>query len=365
MTATLRTAAVREPRFLAACRRQPTDCTPVWFMRQAGRYMPEYRRLRARHSMLELLRDPDQAAAITLQPLEAFGVDAAIVFSDILLPLDGLGLGLRFVEGRGPVFERPICEPADVRRAADRLDEGLAAIEPTLGALRNLRRVLKGRVPLIGFAGAPFTLAVYALGGGGSRGAGPALRFAAEHPRTWARWLRVLAELAGGLLAAQIRAGASAVQLFDTWAAVLDPGAYRRWALPAAARALRAACRPTTVPAILFAGRSSHLLSAMRSAGAEVISVGEDIPLDEAWQQLGGGFAVQGNLDPRQLLGPRRAMFAAAREVLRRAGNRPGHIFNLGHGVPKETDPARIRDLVEFVHLATRRPAAQLASFPP
>lgn len=347
---------VRAPsRFLLACRRRPTDCTPVWFMRQAGRYMPEYRRLRARHSMLELLRDPDLAAEITLQPVRAFGVDAAIIFSDILLPLHGLGLGLSFIEGRGPVFDRPIRAPADVRRAAERVEAAIEAFAPTLAAIRRVRRTLAGRVPLIGFAGAPFTLAAYSLGGGGSCGAAPALRFAHEHPRSWRRWLDTLAELVGHLLSAQIRAGAQTIQVFDTWAADLDGEAYRRWALPAAADALRSAQRPPRVPAILFAGRSAHLLGAMRDSGADVISVGSDISLDEAWRRLGDRVAVQGNLDPQRLLGPRYDLFAAARDVLHRAGGRSGHIFNLGHGVPKETDPGRIRDLVAFVHAQTRR----------
>ncbi len=346
-------------RFLLACRRRPTDRTPVWFMRQAGRYMPEYRRLRARHSMLELLRDPDLAAEITLQPVRAFEVDAAIIFSDILLPLDGLGLGLDFVEGRGPVLERPIRAPADVRRAAERLDAAVEAFAPTFHAMRRVRGVLAGRVPLIGFAAAPFTLAAYSLGGGGSLGAAPALRFALEHPRTWRRWLATLAEIVGRALAGQIRAGAQAIQLFDTLAAELDAEAYRRWALPAAANALGTARRRARVPALLFAGRSRHLLEAMRDSGADVISVGSDIPIDDAWRRLGDRVAVQGNLDPQRLLGPRRDLFAAAREVLRRVHGRPGHIFNLGHGVPKETDPARIRDLVAFVHAQTDRSSAR------
>lgn len=345
-------------RFLLACRRRPTDCTPVWFMRQAGRYMPEYRRLRARHSMLELLRDPDLAAEITLQPVRAFGVDAAIIFSDILLPLDALGLGLQFIEGRGPVFDRPVRAPADVRRAAEHVEAAVEAFAPTLAAIRCVRCVLAGGVPLIGFAGAPFTLAAYSLGGGGARGAAPAIHFAREHPRTWRRWLDTLAELVHRLLSAQIRAGVQAVQLFDTWAAELDAEVYRQWALPAAADALRAARQPFRVPAILFAGRSGHLLEAMRESGADVISVGSDIPLDEAWRRLGDGVAVQGNLDPQWLLGPRHELLAAARDVLRRAAGRRGHIFNLGHGVPKETDPARIRDLVTFVHAQTRRSCA-------
>lgn len=305
--------------------------------------------------MLELLRTPDLAAEITLQPVTAFDLDAAIVFSDILIPLDGLGLGLRFEEGQGPILECSIRSAFDVHRARERAESAVEALRPTLETIDHVRRTLEGRLPLIGFAGAPFTLAVYSLGGGSGQGVAPAHRFALEHPSAWQQWLETLASIVSRLLVAQIQAGANAVQLFDTWAGALDPPSYRCWALPATVAALQAVKRLKSVPVILFAGRSAHLLDELRQTGADVISIGSDIPLDEAWRRLGPRFAVQGNLDPQYLLGPRGALLIAAQDVLRRAAGQPGHIFNLAHGIPKETDPAQVRDLVEFVHTETRR----------
>jgi len=343
----------RATRLLRACRREPVDRTPVWLMRQAGRYMPEYRALRARHSMLDLVRTPDLAAQITLQPVDAFEVDAAIVFADILPLLDGLGLGLEFVAGEGPRIPRPVRTAADVDRIAVRPAEETLGF--TLEAVRLARRALAGRVPLIGFSGAPFTLACYAIEGGSSPDFPLARRFLREQPAAWAALMEKLATAVGDYLAAQVLAGAQAVQLFDSWAGRLTADEYRASVLPFSAAALRRAA-DGGVPVIHFATQSAHLLPLLREAGGTVFGVGNDVPIDEAWRRLGDGVAVQGNLDPDSLLGPEDAMLRRAADVLDRAAGRPGHIFNLAHGVKKETDPARVRALVDFVHAPPRTP---------
>lgn len=346
--------STRSDRFLRACRREPVDRTPVWMMRQAGRYMPEYRALRARHSMLDLVRTPDLAVEVTLQPVEAFEVDAAIVFADILPLLDGMGLGLEFVAGEGPRLRRPIRSPSDVDRIEVRPPGETLGF--TLDAVRRVRRALDGSVPLIGFSGAPFTLACYAIEGGGSRDFPLARRFMLDEPAAWTRLMEKLAAAAGDYLAAQIGAGAQAVQLFDSWAGRLSAEEYRIHALPYSAEALRrAAAAGQAAPVIHFATASAHLLELLREAGGSVIGIGSDIPIDEAWRRLGDGVAVQGNLDPDALLGPAGELERGAADILARAAGRPGHIFNLAHGIRKETDPERVRALVEFVHAASAR----------
>ncbi len=337
----------RATRFLRACRREPVDRTPVWLMRQAGRYMPEYRALRARHSMLDLVRTPDLAAEITLQPVEAFEVDAAIVFADILPLLDGLGLGLEFVAGEGPHILRPVRTAADVERIVVRPPEETLGF--TLEAVRLARRALADRVPLIGFSGAPFTLACYAIEGGSSPDFPLTRRFLREQPAAWSALMGKLSAAIGAYLAAQVRAGAQAVQVFDSWAGRLTADEYRAAVLPFSAGALRPAAEGG-VPVIHFATQSAHLLPLLREAGGTVFGVGNDVPIDEAWRKLGDGVAVQGNLDPDALLGPEADMLRQAADVLDRVAGRPGHIFNLAHGVKKETDPARVRALVDFVH---------------
>lgn len=297
--------------------------------------------------MLALLRSPDLAAEVTLQPIEEFDLDAAIIFSDILLPLDAAGLALDFVEGCGPVFRRPIRSPADVDAFRPPPPEDL--VPETLEAIRRVRRALEGRAPLIGFSGAPLTLAFYAIEGGGSKTFAAARAFMRAEPAAWAGLMDRLAEMAGEYLAAQVRAGAQAIQVFDTWAGLLSADDYRRFALPWSAETIRRATA-AGAPVIHFAGRSAGLLPCLREAGGDVISLGADVALDEAWAQLGFDVAVQGNLDPDLLLAPPPAMETAARDILRRAAGRPGHIFNLGHGVKKETDPTRVRDLVKLVH---------------
>jgi uroporphyrinogen decarboxylase len=347
----------RADRFLRACRCRPADATPVWLMRQAGRYMPEYRALRARHDFLTLVRTPDLAAEITVQPVEAFEVDAAIVFADILPLLETLGLRVRFRPGDGPSIENPIRCAADVQALAARPVEDLLA--PTLEAIRLSRRALAGRVPLIGFSGAPFTLACYAVQGGGGHGFDRALDFMRREPAAWAGLLTRLAETVGGYLALQAAAGAQALQLFDSWAGLLTPEEYRANALPYTGEALRRArAGADGAPLIHFSTRTTtpEFLPLIREAGGDVVGIDAGMDLARAWSILGHDCAIQGNLDPALLAGPRDPMLSAARGILTAAGGRPGHIFNLGHGVLKETPPGNVAALVEAVH--AYRPAA-------
>ena len=335
--------------FLAACRGQPASHTPVWFMRQAGRYLPEYRAIRAKASLLEICRRPDLATEVTLQPVERLGVDAAILFADILLPFEPLGLGLSFARGEGPVIARPIRSAADVAR--------LPEIDPTDGlgyvleAVRAIRSALAGRVPLIGFAGAPFTLASYAIEGGGTRDFATTKTFMYREPDAWHTLLDRLATLVGRYLGAQAAAGAEALQLFDSWVGCLAPEDYRRYVLPHSAKALRLAAEHG-VPVIHIGTGTATLLEAMAEAGGDVIGVDWRVPLDAAWARLPGR-AIQGNLDPAALLAPADALDAKVRDILRRAGGRAGHIFNLGHGVLQPTDPERLRAVVDLVHAAS------------
>lgn len=339
-------------RFLDACRRRPVDAVPVWFMRQAGRYLPEYRRLRSRHSILELCRRPDAAAEVTLQPVRRLGVDAAILFADILLPVVPMGLKLEFLKGEGPSVSPPVRSARDVA-ALRRFDprEGLA---PVLQTVRLARRELDGRVPLIGFAGAPFTLASYMVEGGPSRDYRRTKTMMRSAPALWRRLMGLLADVTADYLRAQIEAGAQAVQLFDSWVGALSKEDYRTSVLPYSRRVLSAASR-AGVPVIHFGTGTAPFLEDFRSAGGDVIGVDWRLPLDEAWARVGAGRAIQGNLDPVHLLLPLKELKAAARDVVRRAAGRRGHIFNLGHGVLPETPPDNVRAVVDWVHEWTAR----------
>jgi uroporphyrinogen decarboxylase len=336
-----------DSRFLRACRREPTDVTPVWFMRQAGRYMPEYRALRQKHSLLELCHHPELAAQVTLQPVDRLGVDAAILFADILLPFEPLGLGLAFAAGEGPQIARPIRNAAQVA--------ALPPVEPArdlayvLEATRLAVQALPPDVPLIGFAGAPFTLASYAIEGGATRSFAVTKRFMYAEPAAWHALMERFADLVGRYLAAQAAAGARALQLFDSWVGCLAPADYRDHVQPYSRRALELA-GAGGVPVIHFATDTAGFLEEFAAAGGDVIGVDWRIPLDVAWQRIGPGRAIQGNLDPAALLAPRAALEARVREVLARAGGRPGHIFNLGHGVLPETPVEALQAVVELVH---------------
>ena len=339
-------------RFLRACRRQPVDATPVWFMRQAGRYMSDYRALRERYSLLQICAHPELAVAVTLQPVDVIDVDAAILFSDLLLPFTPMGLKFDFLKGEGPSIEQPIRTVSDVSRlrAVD-LREGLAHV---LDTIRLLRGELDNRVPLIGFGGAPFTMASYAIEGGPSTSYARTKAFMYAQPAAWHTLCDRFATVMGDYLRAQVEAGAQAIQVFDSWVGQLSRADYREYAMPHT-RKIFAALADTGVPTIHFGVNTLAILPEMKEAGGDVIGVDWRLPIDEAWQVIGHDRGIQGNLDPTRLLGPLEGLFAAADNVLQRAAGRPGHIFNLGHGILPPTDPEQARALVEAVHRLSSR----------
>jgi len=334
-------------RFLRACRCEPVDRTPIWIMRQAGRYLPEYRAVREKHSMIDTIRTPELAVQVTLQPLQRFELDAAIIFADILPLLMAAGIDLEYAAGEGPLIHNPLRTPADV--AALRVPPAEEGVPFTLEAIRLVRRELEGKTPLIGFSGAPFTLAAYAIEGGSSRDYKRTKQFMYGQPAAWQDLMGKLAQLAGDYLAAQVQAGAQAVQLFDSWAGALSPADYRAYVLPYTQRAIAIAAS-AGAPVINFSTGTGGMVEVLRQAGGDVIGIDWRVDLDVAWERIGHDVALQGNLDPIALLGPAPEMCERAGDVLRRAGGRPGHIFNLGHGVLPETPPENVQALVEFVH---------------
>jgi uroporphyrinogen decarboxylase len=338
---------LKNDRFLRACRREPVDATPVWFMRQAGRYMVEYRAVRAHHSLLEICKRPDLAAEVTLQPVERLGVDAAILFADILLVVEPLGVGLDFADGDGPRLQNPVTSVADV----DRLRHFDVATELGFVAesVRTIVARLDGRVPLIGFAGGPFTVASYLVEGGHSSNFLATKRMMYGEPEAWHRLLSRLASLTTEYLRLQIDAGADAIQLFDSWAGALAPEDYRRYVLPHA-HAVFEPLAATGVPLIHFGTQTAALLADMCRAGGSVIGVDWRIDLVDAWERVGAGVAVQGNLDPVALLAPWPVLSGATRRLLRSVAKRPGHVFNLGHGILPQTPVEAAADLVSLVH---------------
>ena len=327
------------------------DTTPVWFMRQAGRYMAEYRALRERHSLLEICRMPDLATEVTLQPVRRIDVDAAILFSDLLLPLEPMGLPFDFVKGEGPQIEHPIGGPEDIDRL--RVFEPRESLGHVLTAIRQIQQELGGTVPLIGFAGAPFTLASYAIEGGHSNNFARTKALMYGHPDAWHRLCGVFATVVSNYLVAQIEAGVDAVQVFDSWVGALNAADYREFAFPHTRRIFEAI--GGRVPTIHFGTGTATILEELRDAGGDVIGVDWRIPLDEAWDRIGPDRAVQGNLDPTLLLGPTSRMFEQTDEVLRRAAGRTGHIFNLGHGILPSTPVEHVQMLAQYVHSAGRR----------
>lgn len=333
--------------FLRACRRQPVERVPLWLMRQAGRYMPEYRALRAKHSMLELCRTPELAAEVTLQPINRYDLDAAIIFADILLPLEGLGVGFQFTTGEGPVIEKPVRTPEDAD--AVRPFDPAVGLGYVLEAIKIVRRELEGRVPLIGFAGAPFTLASYMIEGGSSKNYLHMKSFMYHHPQAWDRLMRAIREVTRDYLAAQIEAGAQVVQMFDSWVGCLSPEDYRRFVLPHSAWVLEGLAE-YDVPRIHFGTNTATLLEAMKEAGGEVIGVDWRTPIDRAREIVGPDFAVQGNLDPVTLFAPRELLVERVRGILERADAKNGYIFNLGHGVLPATPMENVDAVIEVVH---------------
>jgi len=336
------------PPFLAACRRQPVARTPVWIMRQAGRYLPEYRKLRQGVDFLTLTKTPELAAEVTLQPIRRFGMDAAILFSDIMTPLEGMGIELDFAPG--PVIGNPVRSAAAVDALAEFDPE--ESVPFVLETIRLLRRELKPSAPLIGFAGAPFTLFCYLVEGGGSKTFAVAKAFLFSEPEAAGRLLAKLAEMTASYLRAQAAAGAQALMLFDSWAGLLAPEDYRHHAMPAVARVLDR-LRPLGLPLIYFPNQGTSLLADVATLDADVIGVDWRTPLAAAREILGPEKAVQGNLDPAALFAPPAELERRVEQVLRDAGPEPGHIFNLGHGIERSTDPDQVARLVEAVHRPT------------
>ena len=343
--------ATDAPLIVRAARREPTPVTPVWLMRQAGRYLPEYRALRERYGFLELCKTPAAAAEVTLQPVRRFAVDAAILFADILLLLEPLDVGLEFARGEGPVIHRPVRSEADVGRLKP-ID-----VESSVGAVfetvRLVRRELSPAVALIGFAGAPFTVASYVVEGGASRDFLWTKRLMYETPGAWHRLLEVLANATATYLNGQIDAGAQMVQLFDSWVGVLAPDDYRTYVLPHT-RSVIQALRPGT-PVIHFGTGTATLLPLMREAGGDVIGLDWRVDLDRGWAAVGHDVGVQGNLDPALLLARPVMLRERVQAILARAGGRPGHVFNLGHGVHQSTPVDHVRALVDMVHELSAR----------
>lgn len=340
-------------RFLKACRGEPVDATPVWYMRQAGRYQPEYRALRERFTLLEIAKNPDLCAEVTCRPVEQLGVDAAILFSDIMIPLEPFGVAFEIRENVGPVVERPIRQRSDLRqlRSIDP-ERDLPFVRPAIE--RIVRRL---SVPLIGFSGAPFTLASYLVEGGPSRLYLETKRMMWNDPDTWHELLERLGEVVVAYLAHQVRSGAGALQIFDSWIGALSPADYERYVL-GHMQTIFAALKPLGVPIIYFGVGTSALLERMERAGADVIGLDWRIALDEGRRRLGSR-PVQGNLDPCLLAAPWTVTARRAKEILEQNAGRPGHIFNLGHGVLPFTEGARLKKLTEWVHTASDRAAVR------
>jgi len=332
-------------RFLRACRRQQVDRTPVWFMRQAGRYMKEFRDIRMHHSLLEVCRTPSLAAEVTLQPIKRFDLDAAIIFADILLPVVPMGLSLDFVKGEGPQISNPIRSEKDIAALRP------VAVEDDLGEVMATIRLVRPalQVPLIGFAGAPFTLASYMIEGGHSRYYLRVKQMMYSAPNLWHRLMTHVTQVIADYLVAQVAAGAQALQVFDSWVGALSPFDYRRFVSPYM-KTLFDALRVTGVPVIHFGTGTATLLSLQKAAGGDVIGLDWRVPLDEGWNLLGEDVAVQGNLDPVLLFAPVAEIERQVDDILARARNRPGHIFNLGHGILPETPLEAVDAVIDRVH---------------
>jgi len=344
--------------FVRACRSEPVEGTPVWFMRQAGRYMAEYRAIRKQHSLLEICKKPVLAAQVTIEAAEILGVDAAIIFADLLLPLEVMGLPFHFSAGEGPVIEKPVRTREDIARL--RTDRA-AELGYVSEAVSLVAKHFAGRVPVIGFCGAPFTLASYMIEGGGSRNYVHAKKMMYNHPADWDTLMGKLVSVTTEYSAEQVKAGADAIQIFDSWVGCLSVEDYRRYVLPHVTGMVQR-LQKTGVPIIYFGTDSATLLPAMKETGADVIGLDWRVPLDEGWERLDYQSAVQGNLDPVLLFADWKELKSRAEEILRRADGRPGHIFNLGHGILPETPVDNVKNLARFVqeysHPAPLQPAS-------
>jgi uroporphyrinogen decarboxylase len=333
-----------ESRLVRACRALPVDRTPVWLMRQAGRYMPEYRAVRKSHSLIEICKKPQLAAEVTITAAEILQVDAAIIFADLLLPLEVMGLPFHFSAGEGPVIERPLREKADVERLKT---DSAADLGYVADAVRLVSKHFGKKLPVIGFCGAPFTLASYMIEGGGSRHYIHTKKMMYSQPQAFGELLHKLVCVTGQYSEDQVHAGADVIQVFDSWVGCLSVEDYRRYVLPRTTELIQRLKR-TGAPVIYFGTDTAALLTSMKETGADVIGVDWRIPLDVAWAQIGSG-AVQGNLDPVLLFSEERQIENRAQEILRLAAGRPGHIFNLGHGILPETPVENVKRLVRYV----------------
>ncbi len=331
--------------FLKACRGEKTDYTPVWFMRQAGRYLPEYQKIRGKVTFLELCKNPDLATEVTLQPIDIFGFDAAILFSDILIPLEAMNLKLEFHEGRGPVFPDPIRCQKDVDNLI--IPDPDVTMDFVMNTIRQLRSELK--VPLIGFSGAPFTLATYLIEGGSSKVFLETKKMMFQKPDMYHALLKKITQCNSLYLQAQARAGAQALQIFDSWAGILAPGDYQRFALPYVQSMIKDLRKMTDVPIIYFANNGSTLMDHTVTAGADVLGLDWRINIKDAIKRV-GNHALQGNLDPISLFLPKDDLRARIKSLLEDAKGAKGHIFNLGHGIVPQTPPDQARIAVDAVH---------------
>lgn len=340
-------------RFLDACHHRQPDATPIWFMRQAGRCLADYRELRKRYDILTMAKTPELCSQVTLMPVEQFGVDGAVLYADIMLPLEKMGISLEIQPDLGPVIHNPVRTQQDVD--ALRILEAEESTPYVMDAIRMIKRELAGKQAVIGFSGAPFTLACYMIEGRPSRDYGLAKSLMYGQPHAWHSLMEKVTEVVIRYLIAQVQAGVDVIQLFDSWVGILSPSVYKQYVQPYSQRIFEAV-KQTGVPSIHFGTGTAALLELMTEAGGDVISVDWRVDLDDAWEHIGFERGIQGNLDPTLLLTSWDVIERGMRDVLRRAANRPGHIFNLGHGVLAPTNPDMLRRLVEAVHEETARP---------
>lgn len=332
-------------RFLDACRRRPTDVRPVWFMRQAGRYLKQYQQIRAKHGILDICKRPDLAAAVTLQPVEILDVDAAIIFADLLLPLEPMGVKLRFAPGEGPVIDNPVRTSEDIDTLSISNTDDLGYVSE---AIQMVVRALGGRVPVIGFVGAPFTVASYMIEGGASRTFLRTKRMMYNEETLWRRLMGKLVDVLGPFALLQVGGGARAIQVFDSWAGALGPDDYVRYVAPYS-RALIERIRSSSVPVIHFATGTGGFFRELHAAGGDVIAADWRINIDQAWTEISYRAAIQGNLDPAAMFAPLSELKVRVQELLKRTGTRPGHIFNVGHGILPETPVEHVKAVVDIV----------------
>ena len=344
---------MKNSRFLKACRLEPVDATPVWFMRQAGRYMSEYQTLRRKYSLLQLCRTPDLATEVTLQPVQRLDVDAAILFSDLLLPFEPMGLHFDFVAGEGPAIENPVRSIDDIARL--KKFEPREALSHVLETIKLVQHELDERLPLIGFAGAPFTLASYAIEGGHSNNFGHTKTLMYRHPDAWHQLCEKFSTIVADYLIAQIEAGVNAIQVFDSWVGALNQTDYKEFVLPHTRHIFDTIGK--RVPTIHFGTGTTTILEDLRDAGGDVIGVDWRLPIDLAWERIGHSRAVQGNLDPTLLLGPQERLLEKTEDILAKVNRQPGHIFNLGHGILPSTPVENVQILAKHVHTISARVA--------